>query len=341
MRRVISLAALAALAACTSTGGTRRVGLVDSVVTDTSDSRGRLERELQDEVRSSYTKLSLDAAAAAAAIDPSVGLVAIGVGPSDVSVGLGPGTRWPVTTVDFRPIEIVSRALEVHLSADETVGWSFDVATLELPVCGRTATIPLRIFQVYVRDSERWSLVTEHLAYPQAMGRWLDAAVGPDGTRMPEAIERQPEAQAARAAIAEAIAPDGDRTIWDAAPEALAVWPDATQVLRGGATRTGPTLAASLDASTVSLDGVRIGLGPGRAVAIASATLAARTERGAGDPVELRFRATFVVEHAVDGAWRVRAAMVSVPVTAGALVGRTVGVTAGPPTGGNVTTTCR
>lgn len=345
MRVLIAAAAALVLAACPSATASRRAPLVDSVISDTSDARGRLLRELQDEVRASYQRPSLDAAAAAATIDPSVGLVAIGVGPSDVAVGLAPELRWPVASVDYRPITIVSRALEVHLSADETVGWSFDEATLELPVCGRTATIPIRIFQVYVRDSERWALITEHLAYAQSMGRWLDAAVGPDGTRMPEAIERQPESAAARAAIVDAISPGGDRAAsWDAGPEALAVWPDVLQVLRGGAVATGPSLAQSLDASSLGLDGLRLALGPSRAVAIASATLLARVERGSGDPIDLRFRATFVVERTGDGAaatWAVRAAMVSIPITAGALVGRTVGVTAGAPTGGNVTTTCK
>ncbi len=343
--RVVIVVALA-VAACTGGSGRPRTPLADSVITDTTDTRGRLLRELQSEVRASYQRSSIDASAAAASIDPSVGLVAIGVGPSDLSVGLAPRIRWPVTAVGGRPIEIVSRALEVYVAADETVGWSYDEATLELPVCGRTATIPLRIFQVYVRDSDRWTLVAEHLAYAQPMGRWLDAAVGPDGMRMPEAIERQPESAAARAAIGEAIAPDGDRALtWDDSPDAIAVWPDAMQVLRGGATRTGPSLAVSLDASALGLDGLRLALGPSRGVAIASATLSARTQRGGtGDAIDLRFRATFVVERRGDGAaatWKVLAAMVSIPITAGALVGRTVGVTAGPPSGGNVTTTCR
>lgn len=346
MRILISLAALA-LTGCPGRGAATRTALVDSVITDTTDTRGRLLRELQGEVRASYQRATLDASAAAASIDPSVGLVAIGVGPSDLAVGLAPGIRWPVVSVARKPIEIVSRALEVHVSADETVGWSFDEATLELPVCGRTATIPLRIFQVYVRDSDRWTLVAEHLGYAQAMGRWLDAAVGPDGIRMPEAIERQPESSAALAAIAEAISPDGDRAAtWDDSADAIAVWPEAMQVLRGGTTRTGPSLAASLDASGLGLDGVRLALGPSRGVAIASTTLSARIQRGGGtgDLIDVRLRATFVVERSGEGkdaSWRVRAAMVSIPITAGALVGRTVGVTAGPPIGGNVTTTCR
>lgn len=355
-RAAIVVAALAALA-CRNPTGAGRTPLRDPIVADSGDARGRLLRELEAEVRASYERRELDAGAAAAAIDPAVGLVAIGVGPADLAVRMTPAVRWPIVavtrTVDapagprLDPVAIVSRALEVYLSTDETVGWAFDEATLELPVCGRVATIPIRIFQVYVRDSDRWALVAEHLAYAQAMGRWLDAAVGPDGAPLTEAIERQPEAVAARAAIGEAIAPDGDRTVtWSDGPEALAVWPDAAHVLRGGAVRTGPSLPQSLDATELTIDGIRIALGPGRAAAIASATLLATVERAGvgGGPVQLRFRGTFVAERDGDGpeaAWRVHAAMVSIPITAGALVGRTVGVTAGAPNNGVVATQCR
>lgn len=342
--RVVSAIAVAALASCATSSPARRTELVDSVVSDSGDARGRLLRELAEEVRESYQRTSLDATAAAASIDPSIGLVAIGVGPAELAVGLAPALRWPVTAVDGQPVALVSRALEVHLSADETVGWSFDEATLELAVCGRTAAIPIRIFQVHVRDSERWTLVAEHLAYAPAMGTWLDAARGPEGGRIPDALERQPESAAARAALAEAFAPDGERALWDAGPDALAVWPDAVQVLRGGAVAAGPTLATALDASLVDLDGVRLALGPSRAVAIASATLGARTTQAGGEPLDLRLRATVVIERTGDNGaatWRVRGAMVSVPVSARELIARTLGVIAAPPVNGNVTTSCR
>ena len=345
MRRLIAAIAVVA-AGCPAAAPSRTTALVDPALSDRNDGRGRLARELEAEVRASYQRATLDAAAAAAIIDPAIGLVAIGVGPTDLAVGLAPAARWPVTSVGGAPVQVVARALEVHLASDETLGWAYDEASLELPVCGRVASIPLRVFQVYARDNDRWTLVAEHLAYPQAMGRWLDAAVGPDGARLPEAIERQAEAQAARATIAEAIAPDGDRVAtWDASPDALAIWPDPLHVLHGTATRVGPSLAESLDARTVTVEGLRLALGPSRQTAVASATLAAQTLRiGASGEraVDLRLRATFVLERRGEArdAWRVRAAMVSVPITAGALVGRTVGVAASAPQDGAVAVTC-
>lgn len=342
MRRLTASTALLALAtACPSARPARSTTLVDPVVADRLGGRGRLARELADEVRASYLRDRLDGAAASAVIDPKVGLVTIGAGPTDLTVGLAPVDRWPITSVNGAPTQVVSRALDVYLSADESVGWAFDEATLELPVCGKIASAPLRVFAVYVRDNERWTAVAEHVAYPQPMGRWLDAATGADGMRLPEAIDGQPEAKAAQAALVEAIAPDGDRAAtWDGGPEALAVWPDPVQVARGGAVRLGPSLAASLDADLVELEGLRLALAPTRTVAIASATVRARL---VGPPaIEARLRGTFVLEKRVGkrAAWLVRAAIVSVPITDGALVGRTVGVSASTPRDGVVDVSC-
>lgn len=349
MRRLIAAAAIvAALAGCRIGASPRRPVLLDPASTDQGDPVGALLRELEVEVRASYTRDTLDAAAAGTAIDPSVGLTAIGVGPDAVSVGTAPDGRWPVVDVGGRPVTVVSRGLVLGLSADRTVGWSYDDVSLRLPVCDRIASVPLRVAQVWARDSERWTLVAEHLAYAQPMGRWLDAATGPDGARMVTAIERQPGSKAAQDVVASAVAVDGDRALWDDRKGALAVWPDPLHVLRDSATRTGPSLAQSLGASAVELEGVRLALGPSRAVAIVSATLTAKVERmksGAMDTVDVRLRGTFVVERVgTDGGndvWRVRMALVSTPITTGALVGRTVGVAATVGSAGRVTTTCR
>lgn len=320
-----------ALAAVACTGGPRRprAPLVDVTPIDNGDDGGsRLRRELELEVLDSYDRLALDATSAAAAIDPAVGLTAIGVGPGELGASSAALARWPVTEVDDRPVTVVSRALELHLAVDGAVGWTYDQISLHLRVCGRTATIPLRAAQVYVRDSERWTLVSEHLAYAQPMGQWLDAATGPVGPPMLGAIERQPESDAALAALTDAFAVDGDRArTWDAAADAIAIWPDPLQTLRGGAVRTGPSLAASLDASAIVVEGARLAFGPGRRVAIAATSLLATVGRDAG-PVDVRLRATAVLERGDDGAWRVRQAMVSAPITPAALVARTVGVIA-------------
>lgn len=342
--RAAGLALAIALAACTGNRPSARSPLVDSAAVTEADASGRLLRELELEVLASYERPALDAAAAAGVIDPSVGLTVIGVGPDDVAVGTAPDERWPVVEVAGAPVRVVSRRLELFLSADQTVGWSFDEVSLRLPVCGRTASIPLRVAQVYVRDNERWTLVAEHAAYAQSMGRWLDAAVGPDGAKVATAVERQLESEAARAALALAVAPDGDRTVWDATSEGLAVWPDPLHVLRHGGAATAPSLAQTLNAAAITIDGLRLALGPSRAVAIASGTLMARVQRvraGGVDEVEIRLRATFVVERKNGDGWRVRFALVSTPITTGALVGRSVGVVASLAAGGKVATSCR
>lgn len=339
--RAAGVAVVVAVVGCVSGRPSPPPTLVDPSGAEASDDGvGWLTRELELEVLASYDRLALDAAAAAAVIDPGVGLTAIGVGPDELGVGGALRARWPVSTVDGQPVTVVSRALELHLSADRTVGWTFDALSLHLPVCGRTATVPLRAAQIYVRDSERWTLVSEHLGYAQAMGRWLDAASGPTGPAMPRAVEQQPESAAALEALASAFAVDADRVAtWDGGPGALAVWPDPLQVLRGGAVRTGPSLADALDASALGPEGTRLVLGPTRQVAIVATTLLARAERAAG-PVDVRLRATAVVERGAGNLWRVRMAMVSAPITVAALVGRTVGETATAVTGSEVRARC-
>ena len=347
-RASIGMAALAMALAAACAGETRaaRTPLVDAEPVDTGDDgAGRLLRELELEVLASYQRYTHDTSAAATAVDPAVGLTALGVAPDEVGASGGLAGRWPVTEVDGQPVEVVSRALELHLSADRTVGWTFDQISLRLRVCGRIATLPLRVAQVYVRDSERWTLVSEHLGYAQPMGRWLDAATGPLGSPMPGAIERHPAAEAVLAVVAGAFAVDGERArTWDAGADALAIWPDPLQLLRGGAVRTGPDLAASLGATGVRLEGARLALSPSRQVAFAATTLlvsAARAD-GADGPVDVRLRATVVLERGAGQAdpWRVRMAMVSAPITVRTLVARTLGVIATAVTGSRVTARC-
>lgn len=343
----------AMVAACTGNRRGARTPLVDSAPAGEADPSGRLMRELELEVLSSYQRPSLDAAAAAAVIDASVGLTVFGIGPDDVAIGRALDERWPVVEVlaqrpgeeragEVLDVDVVSHRLELFLSADATVGWSYDDVSLRLPVCGRTASIPLRVAQVYVRDSERWTLVAEHAAYAQPMGRWLDGAKGLDGAKVATAVERQLESEAAQAALRIGLAPDGDREVWDGGAGGLAAWPDPLQVMRGGAARSGPSLAQSLTATAVTVEGLRLALGPTRAVAIANATLVARLDRDteAGAPLEVRLRGTFVVERFGE-AWRIRLAMVSTPITVGALVGRSLGTVASLSGGGRVATTCR
>lgn len=339
-------AAALVLAACNGQKPAPRAPLVDSAPVNEGDTGGRLVRELELEVLASYDRQELDYVAAAAAVDPSVGLSGFGIGPDDLMRGTAPDDRWPVTEVAGERVDVVSRRLELFLSADQTVGWSYDEVSLRLRVCGRTASIPLRVAQVYVRDSERWTLVAEHAAYSQPMGRWLDGARGLDGGKLTGAVEKQLESTKAQETLALLVSGEGDRAaLWATDMNVLAVWPDPLYVLRGNSARSGPSLARTLGDPgdvTVSVDGLRLALGPGRNVAIASATLIAKVKRlrdGKEDPVDVRLRATYVLER-VGEAWKARFAMASTPITTGALVGRSVGVVARLEPHGRVQTSC-
>lgn len=320
------------LASCAGQARAPTNPLVDATPIETGDDGvGRRVRELELEVLAGYGRLE-------AGIDPGAGLAAIGVGSEDA------GMRWPVYEVDNRPsarrvapVEVVSRSLEVHLSADQSVGWTFDQVSLHLDVCGRVASVPLRIAQVYVRDSDRWTLVAEHVGYAQPIDAAVETAAA---SATPATPDDSPDLAAARAILTTALAIDGDREqSWDGGPESLAVWPDPGPALRGDALHHGVSLATAVGASRLELQGTRLALGPGGQVAIAATAIVATVDRG-GASVDLRLRASAVLERRGDGPWRVRMALVSTPIATSALIARTVGVIATSVAGGRVTTQC-
>ena len=335
--RRATLALTLAVASCAGGARAPTNPLVDATPIETGDDGvGRRLRELELEVLAGYDRLE-------AGIDPGAGLAAIGVGAEDDrTTG---GMRWPVSEVDNRPsarrvqpVEVVSRSLEVHLAADQSVGWTFDQVSLHFDVCGRVASVPLRIAQVYVRDSDRWTLVAEHVGYAQP----IDAAVetAPASAKPAASADDAPELAAARAILTTAFAIDGDREqSWDGGPESLAVWPDPRPVLRADALHHGVSLATAVGATRLELQGTRFALGPGGQVAIAATGIVATVDRG-GASVDLRLRASAVLERRGDGPWRVRMALVSAPIATPALIARTVGVIATSVAGGRITTQC-
>ena len=93
-------------------------------------------------------------------------IVLIGVGPKDVHVG----DKTAASLERFRIdpcVEVLSKNLEVHLSRDRSVGWTFDDVSCRLPdpFEGRSASIPLRVTAVYQRHLDTWVMVMQHVSY--------------------------------------------------------------------------------------------------------------------------------------------------------------------------------
>lgn len=161
------IAALLALAACPSAPVSKPQTLPDQVPIDDRDVRASLIAELRDFVLASYERQD-EPELESTMIPPQIGQARIGVGPGDVLLALElvrPPSRWPLD-VDPR-VEPVARSkkLEVELSEDATAAWVFDEISWRVPMCGRTAIIPLRMTALFARDGDRWVEVYEHVSF--------------------------------------------------------------------------------------------------------------------------------------------------------------------------------
>jgi ketosteroid isomerase-like protein len=310
--------------------------------------RGLLLRDLEIEVLDGYDLPTFETAVPATAVSSRVGAVHIGVGPGDITAGkVGSIDRWPLLPVDDigERLDVAeSKRLELHLSRDFSVAWTFDEISYRIPGClGRDGAykqvvIPLRMTQVYVRDGERWVPVLEHLSYPQRTAALVDRVGGLLGKKMRNGRDPRPEVDAPLQAIVHALDPAITQAQRDAAfssaDDALAMWPDPNDELRRSAVVNGASLAAVYDATKVTVESWRIGMSPdptggvgGGSVAWMAATLRVDGRRAHGDAVEaapLRLRATFVLEQR-DGHWEIVQSHVSSPIEDDALLAAVLG----------------
>lgn len=165
MSRMLALALLV-LAACPTPKPRDKQVLADPVAVTDRDVRAAAIAELVDEVLLSYERdepPQLDTTMLS-----HVGAARIGVGPGDVLIGRElerAPSRWPLDVDPRTPTEARSKRLEVYLARDATAAWVFDEISWRIPMCGRTAVIPLRMTALFARDGDRWVPVFEHLSF--------------------------------------------------------------------------------------------------------------------------------------------------------------------------------
>lgn len=325
--------------------------------------RGLLLRELEIEVEEGYDIPTFDLAVPATAVSRQVGAVHIGVGPEELAYGTkGSVDRWPLLPLDAdgMPLdEAKGKRLEMHLSDDLTAAWVFDEVSYRFPGCVvldraggdntyKTAALPLRMTALYIRDGERWVEVLEHLSYPQRIGDLVDHADGPVGGKLrngvdPRARPMEAPIKVLQRALAVDLTDEERAQVFSSDPDALALWPDPEQELRGGAVTAAAGLATSFDAEQIAIESWRIGMSPdptggvgGGSIAWAAVTIKVDVPKVVGDDVTtvtLRLRATFVMERRTTNGvttWQVVQSHVSSPVSAPALIG-----TIAPVGGGN------
>jgi hypothetical protein len=174
----------------------------------------------------------------------------------------------------------------------------------------------------------------EHLSYPQRVADLVGDADKMRGKKPRKALDPRPAVRTPLDVVMRAVAadlPDADRAKMFATDrDALALWPDPEQELRGSAVVSAASLARSFDARSVTLETWRVGMSPDPggsvnpgSVAWVAGTLRVEIERPLDDTVEIvlmRLRATFVLERR-DGEWLIVQSHVSAPADDEALVG--------------------
>ncbi len=165
---------------------TERPPLADPTMGTDGDVVASMLAELQDDVLTSYERdepPDIDTAL----IPPEVGGARIGVGPGDVLVGdqleRAP-SRWPLRVGADLATIARSKRLAMHLAQDLSAAWVVDELSWRIPMCGRTAVIPLRITMLFARDGDRWAPIFEHMSFggvatPRADGSLYGATIPP------------------------------------------------------------------------------------------------------------------------------------------------------------------
>lgn len=322
-RLATSLALAVALsAAC---GGTRRVVAPatvagpETVEADTPIGRDAAARDLEATVLETYSHLTLGNFAAyrdTLAGDEPVTL--IGVTPVDVVTGMRPrGAGHDRRLYKATSPTVLAKNLEVHLSSDGSVGWTFDEMSYRVPHEGRTASIPVRNTSLYIRDIDRWVLVLEHQSYPTAIDDLRAAAASRHLARPATFAARPLPAPAGDLVRLVDLLHDADRrgrvkVASDA--EALVLLPDRDHELHGAEASDAPALAAMFGPrTTVSVRDPRLGLARSGEVAWMAANLMVRTSVN-DEPVEIGLRGTYVFRRA-GRSWELVQMHVSAPVT--------------------------
>lgn len=329
----VVVASIAAAAACgrgPSVKNPQLPGMDDPFLGGNEPDRAELEADLATTIRESYRAQSggfEEAYLDGLARDKR--LVLIDVGPDDVVIGYDPVACWARRQFSEREVEIVSKALHVGLSADGTVGWSYDELSYRVMHRGRKVIIPLRSTAVYERRAGRWLMVLEHVSYgiPDE-DAFADAAAGRAVTPAALGDFTAPGREAAevRDILERLIADTDDARVHhvSADEDVVILGSDPDREIRGALVADFATVRAlyGYDA-TVGLGDLRVKSSTTGQVVWAAGNLVVRGTWRDQEAV-LPVRATWVVEKRGE-AWQVVQMHVSVPVTRAALSERVFG----------------
>jgi len=255
-------------------------------------------------------------------------LILIDVEPGDVLVGYEPAACRLRRQFPDKKMALVSKALEVHLSRDGTVGWTYDEISYRVEHEGRRVIIPLRATGVYERLEGRWIKMMEHVSYGIPDDEALTWAAGGGAPRPSPLGDDTPPGDAAANVrqILLALIDDTDdtRTLHiGTGDDALVVGSDPDREIRGktiGELAT-PRALYGYDYA-VTPHGLRVRVGRRGSTAWAAGNITVSSGEAA-----LHLRATWFLEKSDDGVWQVLQTHLSIPVPKDTLSLRVFGET--------------
>lgn len=278
--------------------------------------KDELARQLESAALESLSQLSLgnlDAYAEGMRSDRDV--VLIGSRAGDTFVGDARGS----SDIDRRPLadlypQLLSKNLDIQVSASGGAGWMFDEISYRIPVEGRWASVPIRVTAVFTRDVDRWVLAMDHWSYPQPTADVAAAAVsvrelpgdrsGEGADQLVGLVGRLENGDKRARALGQSRG-DG----------AVLLLPGPEAEFRGEQIAGAPTLPDLFNSTgTVGLRRHRIEVAATGDVAWMAATLV--ITGAAEDGGSLQLRATYVFAHGEQG-WQVVQEHVSAPVPDG------------------------
>lgn len=287
-----------------------------------------LAHDLEATVIENYAHLTLgNFSAFRDGLSPDQSVVLLGVTPGDVVVGRRP----PAAARDRRLYRVLgptllSKNLDVHLSEDGFVGWTFDEMSYRVPYQGRTASIPIRSTELYVRDFDRWVLVMQHQSFAVSFDD-LRTLASSGALEEPKRFPSRALVKSSRELISlVGRLHNGSGPI--AQDEGvLVLLPDRDHEVRGtDAAQTSPLAALFGAGATVGLRDYRIGLAKGGKVAWMAANLVVRisVSEKSDSAVDIGLRGTYVFQLAESG-WQVVQMHISAAVPEGELSRRMFG----------------
>jgi len=336
MKRSVLIAFVAVVACAGSDGGQVRSNGGGDGAGAPKPNPVDLRRDLEATVLEGYSQLSLgnlEAYGDTVAEDEPV--VLIRLGPRDVHVGMKADAELAAFRLD-PCVEVLSKNLEVHLSEDRSVGWTFDDVSCRVPdpFEGRRASIPLRITAVYQRHLDTWVLVQQHVSYGlppndvvawERAGRLARPVDVPHNVASDDGVRRLVESTAQGIVVGKRRY----RELKVAADEmSLVLWPGPTHEYHGPEILDAPQLEDLFGVATeLQARAMHVGLARNKKIAWVATNVQVNTIVS-DDPVTIILRATYVFERrdASRGPWVQVQAHVSAPIVQADLSKRVFGI---------------